>query len=666
MNSPSHNAILPFPVDYRGETYASFKELWHSVSSISQANETTATGRLHRRLQDETVSDELLSECLLLDANEYRKRYGVRRTYVNTMKGMRDVRELYDSQRAPLDYPVFRQRLKSLERRSIGIGTTEIREAATLGSSDWMSRHGGGRREAFQYDGDEYPDAVGVYSSFTAFLKEIERYEDRHTLNNRRKARWDIDDLLLEPIGQDSGPGYIYLIKDLDTGMGYVGLSVNSPSIRFNQHVAIAQKGLGSLLHSAIRARGPERFDIVELEEVDGGDAALADREVYWIAKIGTLNPEGYNVLPRGQLGQYRGTPVAFDGRQFPSIAAMCRTVSKETGLPPYVVLRYWRNDRPLPEKARKHSKHPEAGSELFRQWLGMWKRAEMNGSAVVEAWEDYDLWKADTTSLGGDGRLTRIDETLPWGPETMTLIPHSDIVRRTHGKEIRAFGRVWEVKKDALDEFGILRNTFDHRIKDSWSVEDALATPLGPTSKKPYSFEGEDFPSRNNAGVVLSERYGMTKDQVVDYLKRNKPSSEWPKHGKPVRSGMGIKKSCNVDGVTYEFFAAACRAHGISKATAEKRMRGGMSLKEALNAPIRSAVISIFGYEWESAKKACKAFALPHSTYRARTEAQGMTPEQAIQQPTVRSYTGYSRDEALRICQLHAIGVSAEVGREN
>ncbi|WP_282118870.1 GIY-YIG nuclease family protein [Ruegeria atlantica] len=648
-------------MNYRGETYASFKALWHSVSSISHVNEITAAGRLHRRLQEETVTEEILSECLLLDAHEYRKRYGVRKTYVNTTRGLRDVRELYDSQRAPIDYPVFRQRLKSLEKRSMRIEATEIREAATLGSSDWMSRHGGGRRKAFRYDGDEFPDAVGTYPSFTTFLKEIGRYEDRHTLNNRRKARWDIDDLLREPIGQDSGPGYIYLIKNLDTGTGYVGLSVNSPSNRFNQHVATAKNGLGSLLHSAIRARGPERFDIIVLEEVDGGEAALADREVYWIAKIGTLNPEGYNVLPGGQLGRYRGTPVTFDGRQFPSIAAMCRTISKETGLPPYVVLRYWRDDRPLPEKARKHSKHPEAGSELFRQWLGMWKRAEMNGSAVVEAWEDYDSWKADTTSLGGDGRLTRRDETLPWGPENMTLMPHSEIVRRTHGRKIRAFGRVWEVKKDALDEFGIPRNTFDHRINAGWSVDDALATPLGPTSKKTFSFEGENFPSRNNAGIVLSKRYGMTKDQVVDYLKRNKSSSEWPKHGKHVRSGMGIPKCCTVDGVTYESFADACRAYGISKGTVEKRMRGRMSLEEALKEPIRSTVISIFGYDWESVKKACKAFALPHSTFRARTEAQGMTPEQAIQRPTGRGYTGYSIDDALRICQSHAIGVSGE-----
>ncbi|WP_263827548.1 hypothetical protein [Ruegeria aquimaris] len=162
-------------MDYRDQTYASFKGLWLAIASSSHTNEITAAGRLHRRLRDEPVSDELLDECLLLDADAYRKKYGVRRTYVNTSKGIRDVRELYDAQLAPIDYSAFRQRLKSLERRSSPIGTAEIRDAATLGSSDWMSRYGGGRREPFRYDGEEYPDAVGAHPGFTAFLKEIGR-----------------------------------------------------------------------------------------------------------------------------------------------------------------------------------------------------------------------------------------------------------------------------------------------------------------------------------------------------------------------------------------------------------------------------------------------------------------------------------------------------------
>ncbi|OOY31271.1 hypothetical protein BMI88_09125 [Thioclava sp. F36-6] len=568
---------------------------------------------------------------------------------------------LYDAQLAPIDYPAFRQRMKSLEQRKKRIGPAEIKDAATLGSTDWISRYGGGRREPFYYDGFEYPDAVGSHPGFTAFLKEIDRYNDRHTLNNRRKARWDIDDLLREPISRDGGPGYIYLIRDLDTGRGYVGLSANSPSIRYNQHLATAQQGLGSLLHAAIRARGGHRFEVKLLEQVDGNDTALADREVYWIAKLGTLKPEGYNVLPGGQLGRYRGIPARIDGRDFSSISAMCRTLSEETGLPPYVVLRYWRADRNLPEKARKHSKHPEAGSGPFRQWLGMWKRAEMNGSGVVEAWENYDTWKADTTSLGGKGRLTRIDATQPWGPQNITLMAASDIVRRTHGKKIRAFGRVWEVKQDALDEFSIPRNTFDHRIKAGWSTEEALATPLGPTSKKPFSFEGEDFQSRNNAGAVLSERYGMTQEQVLDYLKRNKPSSEWPKHGDHVRSGTGIRRSCVVDGDFYKSLAAACRAYNIPKATVEKRMRGGMALEQALTTPVRSGVISIFGYDWDSAKAACEVFALHHSTYRARTKKHGITPEEAILKPTTRGYAGYTWETALKVCRTHAIGRSRE-----
>jgi hypothetical protein len=141
------------------------------------------------------------------------------------------------------------------------------------------------------------------------------------------------------------------------------------------------------------------------------------------------------------------------------------------------------------------------------------------------------------------------------------TRMEHSDIIRRTHSKEIRALCRVWEVKLDALDEFGIPPDTFNHRIHAGWSIEDALAAPFGSTSKKSFSFESEHFLNRNNAGVVLYERYGMTKDQVLDDLKRNRSSRECPEGGQHVRTGMGISISCEVDGVNYGSLAAACHA---------------------------------------------------------------------------------------------------------
>lgn len=665
MSKPSHNAILPFPLHYHGRSYASFKDLWSAVEAQSATSAAIVGTRLRARLAAEDVSDELLDDCLLLDTDAYRSRYGTRRTYVATSEGRRDVRELFDSQNGPIEYGNFRTRLKRLEAKGSPIGSIELREAATMNFREWRGKHGGKSGQEFLYEGELCPDAIGEYPSFHAFLREVGRYEDRNTLTQRKKRYWDIDDLLREPISRDGMPGYIYQITNKQSGKSYVGLSVNKPEVRFRQHLATARDGLGSLLHRELLALGEEAFTLDTIEEVhDLGDEAetLAEREVYWIAKLGTLAPEGYNKLKGGQLGRYQGTPVTTpEGEKFRSISEMCRKIGKREDLPPYVVLRCWREDISLPEKARKQSKHPEAGTEPFRQWLGIWKRAELTGAAVDLRWAVYDNWKSDVALLSGEGRLTRKNETMPWGPKNVTRMAHAKIVQRTHGKSVEAFGRRWDVLQHALDEFEIPRNTYGMRLKSGWSVEDALATPLGPTSKKPFTFEGEDFESQQLAATMLAEQYGMNKEQVRDYLRRDVPSKRWPKNGIHQRTGMGIRQTFDIDGIHYVSKKTLCRAFGISPGALDKRLHSGMSIEEALKTPLKDSTVSIFGYDWTSAKAACAAFGAPHSTYRARVEKHGMTSEEAIMMPTTRGYSGYTREAALEICAERALRHTAD-----
>lgn len=234
------------------------------------------------------------------------------------------------------------------------------------------------------------------------------------------------------------------------------------------------------------------------------------------------------NTRTGGQIGSYDGRSVEWDGRRFRSIASMRRVISRETGLPEHVVESHFRQNKPLPLKARKHSKHPEAGSPLFRQQLGILKRARKNGDAVDPEWLDYDRFKADVMSNTGEGQLTRVDERHPWGPGNWTWMSRKAIVERSHGTSIEAFGKSWSTLEQALAEFGIRRSTYQHRINAGMSVEDALSTPLGSTSKKEFTFEGETWPSRNKACKELAGRYGITPDKVKDRLVRGVPLSRW------------------------------------------------------------------------------------------------------------------------------------------
>lgn len=532
MRGPSHNSKLPFPLVYQGVKHLGFRQLISSLNPPTSVKQITIAGRLHRFFENGgTVSDVALDEILYLDAKDFQSKYGKRVTWIATDEGRISAEILYAEYASENDvasYSVFRTRLKSLEQRFTSITREQVARAAFASQSDWITDYGGGRRRKFVYDGDLYPDHRGEYSALTSFLKVIGRYGEREIMHARWKAQWAADDMLSEPPMADGAPGYIYKITDTTTGKAYVGLTVNRPEIRWGQHVLMATRGGGSLLHQAIRAVGPESFTIGVLEVVEGGEGKLAEQEIDWMCKLDTRHPKGLNTRSGGQIGSYDGRSVEWGGRQFRSIASMRRIISQETGLPEHVVESRFRQDKPLPVKSRQHSKHPDAGSPLFRQHLGILKRARNRGDAVDAEWLDYDRFKDDVMGKPGDGRLTRIDEQQPWGPTNWTWMAHQAIVARSHGRAIEAFGRVWPTLEDALTEFNIGSGTYHLRLKAGLSVEDALSNPIGPTSKKPFTFEGETWPSRNRACVELAVRHGITPDKVKDRLVRQVPLSRW------------------------------------------------------------------------------------------------------------------------------------------
>jgi len=80
----------------------------------------------------------------------------------------------------------------------------------------------------------------------------------------------------------------------------------------------------------------------------------------------------------------------------------MRRVMSRETGLPEHVVESRFRQNKPLPVKALKRSRHSDAGAPLFRQHLGILKWAGENGDTVDPEWLDYDRFKTEVMATPG------------------------------------------------------------------------------------------------------------------------------------------------------------------------------------------------------------------------------------------------------------------------
>lgn len=87
----------------------------------------------------------------------------------------------------------------------------------------------------------------------------------------------------------------IYCITNRLNNKKYVGQTVNSLKVRYAEH---CRKNAGAV-GKAIRKYGRENFSVEQLD-VATNIAELNEKEIYWIARIGTLAPNGYNLCYGG------------------------------------------------------------------------------------------------------------------------------------------------------------------------------------------------------------------------------------------------------------------------------------------------------------------------------------------------------------------------------
>ena len=87
----------------------------------------------------------------------------------------------------------------------------------------------------------------------------------------------------------------IYCFTHIESGRQYVGQSIDCAE-RFKQHTT-PKKG-ASGIKGAIMKYGVDAFSFQILEECSKEE--LNEREIYWIAQLGTLSPGGYNLNSGG------------------------------------------------------------------------------------------------------------------------------------------------------------------------------------------------------------------------------------------------------------------------------------------------------------------------------------------------------------------------------
>lgn len=95
---------------------------------------------------------------------------------------------------------------------------------------------------------------------------------------------------------------FIYKITNITNQKCYVGSTKRSLKKRFKAHLYEARKNVDDMyLHRAMRKYGEINFQIELIEECV--IETLYDREIYWIKKLNTKSPNGYNLHDGGRGG---------------------------------------------------------------------------------------------------------------------------------------------------------------------------------------------------------------------------------------------------------------------------------------------------------------------------------------------------------------------------
>jgi group I intron endonuclease len=408
---------------YKDKEYAGLYDLHRSIGQKSVVCVETFCSRIRsRRIKNNgELSDFDITQALFLSKKEYFSIYAKRRTEIS-VEGKNIVLENFynKTDSSIISCGTFRQRVLSLIKRDMLDGDS-LNDALSMDNSIWISFYGGGRKRNFIYEGDLCPKYCGkFFYSVASFLRTIGKYSEKAIIWSRLKKGWRLDDAISEPVlSIDERPGKIYLIENICTHEKYVGLTVMSLQNRWWHHLRTAVESMSNTpLHKSIREFGKDNFTIVCIEESLSQDI-LPEKEKYWIETLGTITPNGFNVLEGGQTGGGRRKKIIYEDVEYNSIVQATYVLSQKTGLPEHVVAKRLYANQKMPTRARRHSKHPDAGTNLWRRWKQLIRSTKLNirNGEVADEWLEYDNFKNDTFKTFNPALcLTRKDETLPWG----------------------------------------------------------------------------------------------------------------------------------------------------------------------------------------------------------------------------------------------------------
>lgn len=132
--------------------------------------------------------------------------------------------------------------------------------------------------------------------------------------------------------------GKIYCFTNKINGKQYVGSTINRLKTRINNHFNLKSSG-APLLVKALKKYGKEGFSVEQIDDAKT-IGELNDKEIYWIKKLKSKAPNGYNMIDGGYNNE-----AAAESNNEPVKCLTTRKIYrsmeeayKHTGVKPYLI----------------------------------------------------------------------------------------------------------------------------------------------------------------------------------------------------------------------------------------------------------------------------------------------------------------------------------------
>ncbi len=250
-------------------------------------------------------------------------------------------------------------------------------------------------------------------------------------------------------------PGYangtVYIIEHKPSGKKYVGITIVTLNERMQNHCEQAARGIIKnplSLHAAIREYGPDQFHI---QKIDNGTTkgGLEELERYWISKLSTLIPHGFNISAGGCSGGSIGSPTSIDGINFPSQRLGAEYLARTRGISIDAAKARIRTGRinvkssPKPDKRLSKTPAYKSWSRLVHGLLNPNSKNYIEDLHMHKPWWSFSNFLADVGQPSQVGMaLSRIDKTQGLFPNNLRWMTKSES-SRLNAEQMKLSGKL-------------------------------------------------------------------------------------------------------------------------------------------------------------------------------------------------------------------------------